>query len=101
MGRRTSRLRWFRRRGQNPRMRSSSRRLRIETALAVVSLVLFLLTLIWREWIELIFRVDPDGGNGAAEILIATAFAVAALVLGWRANRTRKRLRLTRHAAQP
>jgi hypothetical protein len=82
-------------------VRSGSRRLRIETALAVASLVLFVLTLIWREWIELVFRVDPDGGNGAAEILIAAAFAAAALVLAWRADRTRRRLRLTGHAAQP
>ena len=74
-------------------MRSSSPRLRIETALAVVSVVLFALTLVWGEWIELIFRVDPDGGNGAAEILVAAAFAVAAVVLGWRANGTRRRLR--------
>ncbi|SES49277.1 hypothetical protein SAMN04487983_107718 [Streptomyces sp. yr375] len=49
----------------------------VETALGAVSGLLFLVTLIWRDWIELVFGVEPDAGSGAVEWLIV---AVAALV---------------------
>ncbi|WP_256252326.1 ABC transporter permease [Streptomyces sp. yr375] len=49
----------------------------METALGAVSGLLFLVTLIWRDWIELVFGVEPDAGSGAVEWLIV---AVAALV---------------------
>jgi hypothetical protein len=31
---------------------------------------LFTLTLIWRNWIEIVFRVDPDHGSGSLEMAI-------------------------------
>jgi len=40
---------------------------RISSALAAVSGVLFVLTLLRPAWIEAIFGVDPDGGSGALE----------------------------------
>ncbi len=62
----------------------------IETVLAAFSAVSFVLTLAWQEWIEIIVRVDPDNGSGAAEWWLAIAsgalaigFAVAARVQ-WR-----------------
>ena len=43
------------------------RRFWVEVAAAVVGFALAVLTLAWPEWIEEIFHVEPDGGNGMAE----------------------------------
>jgi len=45
-----------------------------------------LLTLAWPNWIEIIFRVDPDGGNGALEWGFVGASAFASLMVGLRAR---------------
>ena len=47
------------------------------------SSVMAIITIAWPDWIELVFRTDPDHGNGAIEILIAgllVAVAVASAV---------------------
>lgn len=60
--------------------RTVRRRFWLELFCGVLGALLFLLTLITREWIELIFGVDPDRGSGALEWAIAlTLLAVAAL----------------------
>ncbi|MFG3228521.1 hypothetical protein ACGF07_27600 [Kitasatospora sp. NPDC048194] len=55
----------------------------LETALGSLSGLLFLLTLVWPEWIETLLGLDPDAGSGAAEwlvvALLATATAACAL----------------------
>ena len=60
-------------------------RVRVEVAVALASLVLGVITLFWKDWIEVVLRVDPDHGDGSAEwwvvaglLLIAvTSFAVS------------------------
>jgi hypothetical protein len=70
----------------------------IEGTLAVCSAALFALTLASREWIELIFGVDPDGGSGALEWGIAgTLFATSATIIALaRVEWRRARLRMPR-----
>lgn len=45
----------------------------VRLALAAVSAALLALTLLWHDWIEIVFRVDPDHGNGWLEWLIVIA----------------------------
>ena len=56
------------------------RRYRFELVAAGISSVLFVVTLFWTDWIEIIFGVDPDEGSGALEWLIVAAFFVIAIV---------------------
>jgi hypothetical protein len=49
-------------------------------ALGDVSAVLAVVTLITREWIEIVFGVDPDGGNGSLEWVTVVVTAVTAIV---------------------
>ncbi|SFT65927.1 hypothetical protein [Arthrobacter sp. ov118] len=53
----------------------------IELAAAVISGALLAVTLVWKDWIEIVFGVDPDAGNGSLEWLIVGASAVVALLL--------------------
>ena len=53
------------------------RRFWLELGLAGFSAFLLLLTLVTREWIELLFRVDPDHGSGSLEWLVVVAALVA------------------------
>ena len=64
----------------------------IEVALAVIAAALAVLTLITREWIELLFGVDPDQGSGALEWAIVIALFVASIVLALVARWDRKHI---------
>ena len=75
--------------------RSVRRRFWLETACAVLSAALAVLTLISREWIEEVFGVDPDDGSGTLEwsivfglLLVATCASIAARSEVRRARRT-------------
>jgi disulfide bond formation protein DsbB len=52
----------------------------IESLLAAASGLLFVVTLIWRDWIELWFHIDPDQGSGALEWSIVGALLALCLV---------------------
>ena len=66
----------------------------LETGLAIVTGILFVITLIQRNWIEVAFGVDPDNGNGTLEWLIVAALLIATIALftlasyEWRKART-------------
>jgi len=68
---------------------------RIETALAVLFAGMALLTAFWPDWIETVFRVDPDGGNGSAEWLVVIVLGVAAIVAFILARRDYRTARAT------
>ena len=60
----------------------------LEMVLGGFSALVFAATLVWPNWIERLFEVEPDGGGGSAEWGWAIAFAVAALLLFADAGRT-------------
>jgi hypothetical protein len=57
------------------------RRFWLETGLAIITCVLFVVTLFYRDWIEIVFNVDPDNGSGALEWLIVGALFVVTIAL--------------------
>jgi hypothetical protein len=62
-------------------IRKARARLWIEMALATLTAILFLLTLVWREWIEAVFKVDPDGGDGSLEWAIVGVLFAASVTM--------------------
>jgi hypothetical protein len=57
------------------------RRFWLESVLAGVSLALFALTLITREWIEALTGFDPDHGSGSLEWGIVAVLLCATIAL--------------------
>jgi hypothetical protein len=55
--------------------------------------MLTILTAVWPSWIEGLFGVDPDGGNGRVEWWIVAVLAVITIAA---AMRTRRDLRVAR-----
>jgi hypothetical protein len=53
----------------------------VKTTLAAVSAALFALTLAWQDWIEVVFRVEPDQGSGWLELLILAVMLGLTLTL--------------------
>jgi hypothetical protein len=63
----------------------------IESILATVTGVLAVVTIFWHDWIEAVFGVDPDRGNGSAEWLVVLVLAVVTVVLAVGARREWRR----------
>ncbi len=57
------------------------RRFWLATAVAIVTSILLVITLVQRDWIELVFGVDPDNRNGTLEWLIIGALLVVTITL--------------------
>jgi hypothetical protein len=53
----------------------------LEMGVAVVTSILFVITLVQRDWIEVVFGVDPDKSSGALEWLIVGALLVVTIML--------------------
>ena len=63
----------------------------LEAATAAVTGILFVVTLLWENWIELVFGVEPDAGSGALEWLIVAVLLAATLALAGLARREWRR----------
>jgi len=66
-------------------------RIWIERGLACLSALLAVTTLLWRDWIEIVFRVGADGGSGALEWAIVTACLAMGVAFGALARRDARR----------
>ena len=69
------------------RLKPTRRRLQLESVSAVFFLAAAMVTAVWPDWIEAVFHVDPDHGNGSLEWVIVAVLGVAAVytaALAWR-----------------
>jgi hypothetical protein len=64
-----------------PMRNALRRRFWLETALAIITGILFIITLVQRDWIEVVFNVDPDNRSGSLEWLIVGVLLVVTLTL--------------------
>ena len=53
----------------------------LETSLAIVTGILFVITLVWHNWVEIIFKMDPDQGSGLLEWLVVGTLLVVTIAL--------------------
>lgn len=58
----------------------------IEATLALCTGVLAIVTLFWHDWIETIFGVDPDKGNGSSEWLVVAGLLIITTILAFGAR---------------
>ncbi|MFF0427171.1 ABC transporter permease [Streptomyces sp. NPDC004520] len=68
----------------------------IEAIAASLSGLLFLLTLIWPDWIEKVFEIDPDQHSGALEWVIVGVALCATIAFSLLARAEYRRARAVR-----
>ena len=64
-----------------------------EVGLGALSVTVLLLTVVWPDWIEAVFGLDPDGGNGGLEAAIVVVLAICAVAAPTMARRELTRAR--------
>jgi len=69
-----------------------ARRARLHLVFAIISLGLTVLAAVLPVWIEEVTSLEPDGGSGALEWLLAAVFGVVSIVFGVLTYRTRRKL---------
>jgi hypothetical protein len=62
-------------------------RARLEMAGALCAGILGVLTIFWRDWIEILTGWDPDNHSGAVEWIVVVGLLVAAVAMGLAARR--------------
>jgi hypothetical protein len=67
--------------------------LKVQTLWAAAFAVSFVVTVIDPEWVETVFGVDPDRGNGALEWLFSAALFMAFLASAGLVRRTWRRIK--------
>jgi hypothetical protein len=75
-------------------------RVRAEMALSVLAAALGAVTIVRRDWLEVVFGVDPDGGSGETEWLIVAACFALSVVLVWLARRDARAFRPRSHVSR-
>jgi hypothetical protein len=74
-------------------MNGIRRRFLIEAGLGTATFVLMVVTLVWHDWIEIVFGVDPDNHNGVFEWLVVAILALVTITLAVLARIDFRRLR--------
>jgi hypothetical protein len=70
------------------KFRALSGRTRVDVVAAALFGFLTVLTLVVPDWIEVVFKVEPDGGNGSLEWLVVAGMALVAAAFAVDARRT-------------
>jgi hypothetical protein len=65
---------------------------RIEVSLAVLTGVLGVITIFWRDWIEALTGWSPDQHSGSAEFGLVAVLLIASVMCGALARRTHRQL---------
>jgi hypothetical protein len=77
-------------------MRSGLRhRFWLESILGAATGLVAIITLFWHDWIEVMFGIDPDRGNGSAEWLVVVVLLAVTVALAAGARHEWRRARLS------
>lgn len=71
-------------------------RSRTEAILATIFASLAIVTMVWPAWLEVVFSIDPDAGNGSLEWILTVSFGLLAVATALFARRDFRRARIAR-----